>query len=392
MKQEDFCAVALQEAKKAKRFCRPNPAVGAVLVKGNVIVSRGHTQARFHGGMHAEVHAIEKGIGKTSLKGSTLYVTLTPCVNQGRTLPCIHAIRRAGIDRVVIGTPDPSPGLLHRAHGYFRSCKVRYAYGFPREMCEVLLELNFDFFYRLIVGRPLIITKYAMTLDGKMATYTGDSKWITGRDARSHVHLMRRKYDAILIGARTANIDDPQLTVRLGKSEKTHASCCLIRIVVCTKGRVLKCKNLFLKENVHPTVFIVQEDFTRLVMQIKREGQNMCYYQGSPYDAGVMNRLSKDYGINSILVEGGGRTQNGFLLGGLVDGVDVYLGAKVLGDGKHGLSPFFGKDLRKAFLREAFEFERQHMKGIGDDVYVSFMCRGHGARKEMIKQKVLNEV
>ena len=207
-RDEAYLALALDEARAAAGRTSPNPPVGAVIVRGKRIVSAGHTAPA--GGPHAEVVAL-KAAGKAA-RGATLYTTLEPCVHHGRTPPCTDAILAAGISRVVVGAKDRNPLVAGKGLERLKRAGLEVALADPGGACEAV---NAPFFTWVAHHRPYVILKAAATLDGRIATRSGDSRWITGKAARQLGHQWRDRVDAILVGAGTVRADDPRLTTRL---------------------------------------------------------------------------------------------------------------------------------------------------------------------------------
>ena len=209
MPDEPFMRAALREAARGLGHTSPNPAVGAVIVRGGRIVARGfHRRA---GQPHAEIEAL-RALKKADLaRGATLYVTLEPCSTQGRTPPCVGAILSAGFARVVIGTIDPNPAHAGRGVKLLRAGGVKVTAGVLDEECRAL---NVGFNKWIVTGLPWVIAKWAMSWDGKIATRSGDSQWISNEASRAIVHSLRGRVDAILVGAETARRDNPLLTAR----------------------------------------------------------------------------------------------------------------------------------------------------------------------------------
>ncbi|HEX5079092.1 MAG TPA: bifunctional diaminohydroxyphosphoribosylaminopyrimidine deaminase/5-amino-6-(5-phosphoribosylamino)uracil reductase RibD, partial [Geminicoccaceae bacterium] len=218
-----FMAVALRLAARGLGSVWPNPAVGCVLVHGERIVGRGWTQPG--GRPHGEVEALRRA-GAAAL-GATAYVSLEPCAHYGRTPPCTMALLQAGVRRVVAATLDPDPRVDGRGIEQLRQAGVEVALGVGRAAAEAL---NAGFILRVRAGRPLVTLKLATSLDGRIATRRGDSRWITGEPARARAHLLRARHDAIMIGSGTALADDPSLTCRLpGLEERSPARVVLDR-------------------------------------------------------------------------------------------------------------------------------------------------------------------
>jgi diaminohydroxyphosphoribosylaminopyrimidine deaminase / 5-amino-6-(5-phosphoribosylamino)uracil reductase len=217
MNDDDYMAMALELAALGAGHVSPNPMVGAVVVKDGQVVGKGYHQAV--GGPHAEVHALDAAGAKAS--GATLYVTLEPCNHYGRTPPCTHKILNAGIKRVVVAMADPNPDVTGGGNHYLQARGIELTCGVQEKAAK---RLNESFVKFIRVKRPFVTLKMAATLDGRIATRTGDARWVTGEAARHRVHLMRHAVDAILVGVGTIAADNPQLTTRLGDGGPVPAS------------------------------------------------------------------------------------------------------------------------------------------------------------------------
>lgn len=218
MKKEDYMALALKEAEKGMGFVAPNPLVGAVIVKDDRIISKGYHK-RF-GDLHAERQAIKNA--DEDISGSTLYVTLEPCCHVGKQPPCTEALIKSGIKKVVVGSLDPNPLVSGKGIALLRKEGLNVEVGILREECDALNE---RFIFYMTYKQPFVYLKYAMTLDGKIATKTGDSKWISNEHSRQSVQKLRQKCSAIMVGINTVLADNPRLTCRIPKGEA------LVRIV-----------------------------------------------------------------------------------------------------------------------------------------------------------------
>ncbi|TFG38442.1 MAG: bifunctional diaminohydroxyphosphoribosylaminopyrimidine deaminase/5-amino-6-(5-phosphoribosylamino)uracil reductase RibD, partial [Syntrophobacterales bacterium] len=222
-----FMQMALDAAARGRGFTSPNPMVGAVVVKDGAVVGEGYHQ--FAGGPHAEVCAIESAGGLAH--GATLYVNLEPCNHTGRTPPCTLKIVAAGIRRVVVGMQDPNPAVTGGGADFLKQRGVEVTLGVCEEAAEALNEV---FTKYIRTRRPFVIAKCAATLDGRIATRTGDSKWVTGEAARACVHEMRHAVDAILVGVGTVAADDPRLTTRIADRKVKDP----VRVILDTHGRI----------------------------------------------------------------------------------------------------------------------------------------------------------
>ena len=208
MTDQEYMFRAIQLAKKGEGWTNPNPMVGAVIVKDGRIIGEGYHKKC--GELHAERNAIASLI--ESAEGATIYVTLEPCCHYGKTPPCTEAIIEQKIKKVVIGSRDPNPKVAGKGAQILRESGITVVQDFMREECD---RLNPVFFHYITTKTPYVVMKYAMTLDGKIAAYTGKSRWITGSEARHHVQTQRARYTGIMVGVGTVIADDPLLTCRL---------------------------------------------------------------------------------------------------------------------------------------------------------------------------------
>ena len=287
---------ALAEAKRALGRTSPNPAVGAVLVIDNHIVSRGHH--REAGRAHAEIECL-RNFGARIPARATLYVTLEPCSTAGRTAPCTNAIIKAGLEELVIGATDLNPRHSGRGIAELRSARVRVRDGILAEECT---RLNEAFNKWIVTGQPFVIAKCGMSLDGRLTRPPGESRWITGRDARRDAHQLRARVDAVLVGAETVRADNPRLTIRGVRRVRQPW-----RVVLTRSGQ------LPLRAHVLSDKFAVR---------------TLIYKQKSL--ASVLKHLGKR-GITSVLIEGGGDVLGEALDKRLIDKVQIYLGPMLAG-------------------------------------------------------------
>ena len=287
---------ALNEAKKALGQTSPNPAVGAVLVVGDRIVSRGHHRGA--GREHAEVECL-RNFGAPLPVRATLYVTLEPCSTEGRTLPCTDAILQAGIRNVVVGTIDVNPRHSGKGIVQLRNAGVRVRDGVLADECA---QINEAFNKWIVTGRPFVIAKCGMSLDGRLTRPAGESRWITGRSARLHAHQLRVQVDAILIGAETVRADNPRLTVRGVRGARQPR-----RVVLTRSGKLPRRAQLF------------SDRFSSQTLIYQRESL-----------AAVLGSLGKR-GVTSVLIEGGGDVLGQAVDARLIDKLQLYLGPILTG-------------------------------------------------------------
>lgn len=304
----------------------PNPSVGCVIVgEGGRVVGRGFTQPG--GRPHAEAEALAQA-GKAA-RGATAYVTLEPCAHHGKTPPCADALVAAGIKRCVIATGDPDPRVAGGGVAILKAAGIEILDGVFEEEAR---ELNAGFFMRLAVGRPLITLKLATSLDGKIATLSGESKWITGPAARAFGHLQRATHDAILVGSGTALADDPELTCRLpGLADRSP-----VRIVLDSRLRLPRSAKVLANQTRHPTWLMTGADHAPAKLAPYREAgvtliQLPTNSSGRVDPAAVMQALG-ERGLTRLLVEGGANLATSLLAADLVDRLAWFQAPLVIGD------------------------------------------------------------
>lgn len=325
-RDEAFMARALALAERGTGWTSPNPLVGAVIVKDGRIIGEGwHTAC---GQPHAEREAL--AACDEDPAGSTLYVTLEPCCHWGKTPPCTDAILEAGIARVVVGALDPNPLVAGQGCAQLREAGTVVETGVLEEGCR---HLNEVFFHFITTGRPLVVLKYAMTLDGKAATRTGASRWITGPEARERVHRDRHRFTAIMVGIGTALADDPALTCRLEGGPWRQP----LRIVVDSQGRLPLDALLVRTAQEIPTLVAVgPQASAERTGALREAGCSVWVSPPAERGNGAVNLPALlDYvgglGIDSILVEGGPALHGAFIDGGLANRVQAYIAPKLFG-------------------------------------------------------------
>lgn len=333
----DYLRLALRLARRAYGLTSPNPMVGAVLVKREQIIGRGwHRQA---GAPHAEIEALQDAARKGHrVQGATLYVTLEPCCTHGRTPPCTDAIRAAGIKRVVVGATDPNPHHCGRGLKILERAGIEVVAGLLEADCT---RLNEAFNHWIVRRMPFITVKAAMTLDGKIATESGQSKWITGEKARRFGMRLRQGADAILVGINTVLSDDPSLTFR-GRTPGGRASIKqLRRVILDSEARTpINAKVVCDAQAALTTIVVTRKAPQKRVQSLARR-VNVWVAPSSGYLRGVERRVAIDLrwllrrlgadNVTSLLVEGGGEVNASFLLPGLVHRVAFFYAPKVLG-------------------------------------------------------------
>ncbi len=350
---------ALSLGLKGKGFTSPNPCVGAVVVKDGRIVGKGWHHAA--GQPHAEVEAIEDAKGHT--QNATIYVTLEPCNHFGRTPPCTQKIIGSGITRVVVGCKDPNPNVCGGGIKTLEAHGIKVTSGVLEDKARTLIE---DFIWYTLTKRPFVTLKCAATLDGRIATSTGDSKWITGEASRGLGHRLRHESDAILIGSGTLEADNPSLTARI-PGQKTKDP---IRIVLDSNLKI------------SPEARVIQQDSPCHTIIACGPGASPEKKRGlEKAGAKILELGMTDTGLDltqlviklgqmsvmSLLIEGGGKVASSALKAGIVNKVCYFMAPKILG-GSDGVPVFGGKGPEK--ISQVFTFKRMTVERVEEDILV----------------------
>ncbi|HJQ59711.1 MAG TPA: bifunctional diaminohydroxyphosphoribosylaminopyrimidine deaminase/5-amino-6-(5-phosphoribosylamino)uracil reductase RibD [Vineibacter sp.] len=363
----DWMAGALALARRGVGETWPNPTVGCVLVKDDVALARGRTARG--GRPHAEAAAVDAARASgIDVRGSTAYVTLEPCAHHGRTPPCAEALVAAGIQRAVIATVDPDARVSGKGNAILRAAGIIVAQGVGRAEAD---EINAGFFCRVRTGRPLVTLKLATSLDGRIATVSGDSKWITGEAARARGHLLRATHDAIMVGIGTALADDPALTCRLPGLEGRSP----IRIVVDSDARLPAASDLARSARTVPVWLMCADDAPAApVAALEALGivvQRLPRGPDRRIDPAALFQALGGTGLTRVLVEGGGALAAALLSAELVDRLSVFhAGVVIGGDGVPGIAAM---GLEKLAL--ARRFDRLSLAEAGDDVLETWTRR-----------------
>ncbi len=356
-----FMLGALALARRGLGRVAPNPAVGCVLVQQGAdgvieVVGRGWTQSG--GRPHAETEALARAGNRA--RGATAYVTLEPCAHWGETGPCVEALVAAGIARAVIAMEDPDPRVSGRGVSCLRAAGIPVVMGMGGSQAA---DINAGFLTRLEKGRPLVTLKIASSLDGRIATASGESRWITGEQARARAHMMRAEHDAVLIGSGTAIADDPELTCRLPGLEDRSP----IRVVVDRRLRLPVAAKI-LASTYGAAWIVTREDAAERGKTLADRGAVIIALPGAGPDA-VLKALG-DRGLTRVLVEGGGTLAASFLRDGLVDRIAWFRSSSIIGgDGRPAVA-----DLGLALLEAAPAFNRVAVERLGEDV-LETLCR-----------------
>jgi diaminohydroxyphosphoribosylaminopyrimidine deaminase / 5-amino-6-(5-phosphoribosylamino)uracil reductase len=356
MNDEDYMELALKLAAKGRGHVSPNPMVGAVIVKNNRIISQGYHQ-RFGKG-HAEINAIKNA--RENIAGSTLYVTLEPCCHEGKTPPCIDSIIEHKIARVVIGTIDSNPLVSCGGINYLQSRGIEVKTGVLENDCR---KLNEVFFHFMETGLPFVTIKYAQTLDGRIATANGQSKWISSDNSLKFAHKLRAQHDAVLVGIKTAINDDPELTVRLVRGRNPLRVIVDSELKISEQSRVLqnisKAKTLIATtKNSSDQRFqsIAASDVEIITVDADDQGN---------VDLKKLLKLLASRKISSVLIEGGAQIITSILINNLANRLVTIIAPKILGKGIEAVG-----DLNITNLDSAKKLSIRKIVRSGDDIII----------------------
>lgn len=340
MAEEQFMKRAIELAKQGVGWTAPNPLVGAVVVKNGRVIGEGYH--RKYGELHAERNALAACTEDPA--GATLYVTLEPCCHYGKTPPCTEIIIEKKIAKVVIGSRDPNPKVAGKGARILREHGIEVVEDYMREACDAL---NPVFFHYITTKTPYVVLKFAMTLDGKIATRTGASKWITGEAARNHVHQLRGRYAGILAGIGTVLADDPMLNCRIDGAHQP------LRMILDSHLRIPMGSRLVRSAKEYPLLIVCnestrdREEGTSRIQKLEEAGAKVWTLpekNGHPDLNVLMQRLGEEK-IDSVLIEGGGTVNEAALKAHIVHHVYAYIAPKIFG-GEDAKTPVEGSGIR----------------------------------------------
>lgn len=360
---ETYMRRAIELARNGTGWTNPNPLVGAVIVKDGEIIGEGWHHK--YGELHAEREALKDCLARgNDPAGADIFVTLEPCCHFGKQPPCSQALVEAGIKRVFVGSRDPNPLVGGKGNAFLRENGIEVTEDFLREECDAL---NPIFFHYITTKRPYVALKYAMTADGKIATKTGASKWITGEAARSYVHELRSRYAAILCGIGTVLADDPMLNCRL---EGGHNP---LRIICDSHLRIpLDCKIVQSAKEI-PTIIVCDDeaDFAKRnsLEQAGLEVLTLSSGKTGKIDLSELMKVLGERKIDSVLIEGGGQINFSALEAGIVNKIYAFIAPKLFG-GSAAKSPVAGEGI--AGVEEAFKFGLSKISRLGDDILLEY--------------------
>ena len=359
---EKYMRMAIEEAKKGEGFTSPNPLVGAVIVKDDKVIGIGYHQK--YGENHAEINAfLDAKKNGEDVEGATIYVTLEPCSHYGKTPPCADAIIKNKIKKVVIGCVDSNPKVAGNGIKKLEDAGIEVIVNVLEEECR---KLNEVFFYYIANKRPFVVMKYAMTIDGKIATVSGKSKWITSEKAREHSHRFRNKYSAIMVGINTVIEDNPTLNCRLPNTRNP------IRIILDSSLKIdLKSNICKTAKEIKTFIAAISNDDKKIkeleslgIEIIKTESDN-----GRVNLKELMKILGEDKNIDSVYVEGGAFLHASLIEERLVNKVLVYIAPKIFG-GVKAKSPIGGEGIDDP--NNAFKLIGGDITKIDDDLFLEY--------------------
>jgi diaminohydroxyphosphoribosylaminopyrimidine deaminase/5-amino-6-(5-phosphoribosylamino)uracil reductase len=363
-------ARAIELAAKGTGTVKPNPVVGAVVARDGEVLGEGWHER--YGGAHAEVNAIE-ACGMKELGDATLYISLEPCCHEGKTPPCTDAILQAGIRRVVVASDDPSEKASGRGLGILRDEGVEVVLA-DGELAASARLLNQAFRKHARVARPWVLFKSAMTLDGKVATRSGDSQWISGEASRDLAHRWRASVDAVVVGIGTALADDPQLTAR-PSGLPTDADAQPKRVVFDSLARLSPSSQLAVAAAEVPLIVIVSRAAPRAEIDaLEAAGAQVLVATGENEPARVRSGLDQlgALGVTSVLLEGGPHLAGAFLDAGEIDELRLFLAPLLLG-GSAARDPLEGEGVER--ISEALHALTFNCKRVGEDILISARLR-----------------
>ena len=357
-KKEEYMRRALELARKGEGHTSPNPMVGCVVVKDGRIISEGYHEK--YGEFHAERNALTRCTEDTT--GADLYVTLEPCCHQGKTPPCTDIIIEKKIARVFVGSMDSNPLVAGKGVQILREHGIYVETGILEEEC---LKLNEVFYHYITTKTPFVVMKYAMTLDGKIACATGDSKWVTGEIARTQVHRMRGRYRGIMVGIGTVLADDPMLNCRVEGGVDPVRIICDSNLHIPLESQIVKTAS-----EIETIVACSQESLEaerkqEKIRKLKEAGIQLIGTEGA-HGVNLVELMKKlgEQNIDSILLEGGGTLNASALEDGIVNKVYAYIAGKLIG-GMDARSPVEGMGIDR--MADAITLKDMEIERLGDD-------------------------
>ena len=363
MNGPDYMRRAIMLAKQAEGYTSPNPLVGAVIVKDSRIIGEGYH--RSYGQLHAERDALNSCT--ESPEGADIYVTLEPCCHYGKQPPCTEAIIEAGIKRVIVGSRDPNPLVCGRGNEMLRQCGIIVETDYMKEECDAM---NYVFFHYITHKTPYVVMKYAMTMDGKIAACTGDSKWVTGEEARKRVHEDRHRYSAIMVGVGTVIADNPSLTCRLEGKKNPIRIICDSNLSTPLSSTIVESAN-----EVRTIIATTCTDLYRHEPYISKGCEIVTVNEVCGHTD--LKELMKKLGemtIDSVLLEGGGTLNWSAVNQGIINRVQTYIAPKIVG-GDAAPSPVRGEGYK--LMDQALRLSHISTERLGEDYLIESEVVNH---------------
>ena len=342
-----YMDMAVELAKKGEGKVNPNPVVGAVIVKNDKVIGKGYH--KFYGGPHAEVYALEEAGSEAS--GADIYITLEPCSHHGKTPPCAEKIIKSGIKRCFVGSYDPNPLVSGMGIKKLTENNVEVEVGVQKEICD---NLNKIFFKYIKDKKPYLFLKCAITLDGKIASRTGDSKWISNEEAREKVQYYRNKFMGIMVGINTVLADDPRLTARIDNGTDPF------RIIIDTHLKISEEFGIIKNNTDKKTIIVTSSDCDKEKELFLENKYDVNFIHLNGYDFSIEDIMTEvgKLGIDSVLLEGGGNLISRAFKENIIDGGELFISNKILGDemGKSFISGFSREKMSDSIKLENIKY------------------------------------
>ncbi|MFZ7120892.1 MAG: bifunctional diaminohydroxyphosphoribosylaminopyrimidine deaminase/5-amino-6-(5-phosphoribosylamino)uracil reductase RibD [Eubacteriaceae bacterium] len=356
---QEYMRHAIALSKKGIGYTNPNPLVGALIVKNNHVIGKGYHE--FYGGPHAEINALNNASQDTT--GATMYVTLEPCSHYGKTPPCTETIIKNKISKVVIGMIDPNPMVAGKGIQRLKDAGIEVVTGILEKEIQKLNEI---FIKYILTKTPFCIMKSAMTMDGKISTSTGESKWITGEKSRQYVHEIRHHVTSIMVGIGTILSDNPTLNTRLSNKQGLDP----IRIIVDTYGRIPLNSKVIVNQSKSKTILATTEKASEnKLINLKSMGVEIIItpLKDNRVDLIYLMKKLGSMGIDSILLEGGSELNFSAIKDQIVDKLITFIAPKIIG-GKTAKTPVGGLGINS--LTDAFHLKDIHINRLDEDILI----------------------
>ena len=354
---EQYMKLAIELAKQGRGYTSPNPIVGCVVVKDGRVISEGYHER--YGEYHAERNALLRC--KEDTEGADLYVTLEPCCHYGKTPPCTEIIIEKKIGRVFIGSCDPNPKVDGGGIRILKEHGIEVITGILEEEC---LRMNEIFFHYITTKTPFVLSKFAMSLDGKIACESGDSKWVSGEEARAEVQLLRKYYSGIMVGIGTVLADDPMLNCRLEDGVDPVRIICDSKLRIPLDSRIVKTA-----KDIPTIVAAAVEGNEEKEKALKEAGIEVIHTSGRDrVDLKELMRILGEKKIDSVLLEGGGQLNASAFRAGIVNQVQAYVAGKIIG-GEKAKTPVSG--IGAQVMNEAIRLRDLHADLVGEDIRIT---------------------